>query len=1142
MRRLLLTCLLALAILAALAVGLAAWLLQDEAFVKARLHAAVLNATGRELAIDGPLRIDPGMTTRIEAQGLRLQNAAWAQEPDMLQVGQLVLAVNLRSLFHETVVVTQLHLSRCKALFEADEAGRSNWSLLEGDTEADADGDGGPPAVLLDGQLDQCSLVFSSPRRTRPTEVEVDSFALLGHASDGWTASASGRVNGESLKLAGHMKPTGALVQGKPLEFGLEASTGQIRLEGKGSFENALEGRGANLDLRFTGPEIERVIDYFGLPRFSDGAFDFRLRLDAQGQMNRIDLDGDLGSLEAQADGELDRLVRPTRGRLVASLEGPNLGALAEVLGRDGLPQAPFSLGTDAGFAPGTVQLERLDLEASGSRLSARGALGTASGLAGTDLDLDLALDDASRLATVFDIAMPASAPLRLNGRLRADAAGEGVLSARAEYRENTLTVDGALGPLAGPLQPDLRVDFHSPDLQTLTPLTGDLALPARPAVVSGQLSRSGKLLHLQSAQAQLGGHRLELSGDIQPRPPFTGSRVDLEFATPDLGDFGELLGQPGFPRAPLRASGRVSRPDDDLKLEGVTLDLAGNTASLQGRLAPRTRLAGTELEGEIDSPNIAELAGLFGLAGLPPEPLQLGVSIAAVGGGLRIRTRPVTGGELKLAVDARIPDLNDPLGVEGEFDLALPSLQLVGFLAPNTELPDLPVTARGSLRNSTGGTDLDQVALQLGDLQLGLTGHIETTPDGGASGFDVRVRADVADVRKLQRFLPSGIRAQIPSDAFSLKTRLHGNPSAFALSELEARLGRSQAGGELTIGLGPRTRVAGEIKAPLIDLGWWKPAEAASSSPAADPQAEPAGASAFLFDDTPVTVLGDYGVDLDLGLAIDRLELHNTHLRDIAVHTLLQERHLEIQPFSLVGLQGGHLSGRLIADDRDGAAELSLDLDGESIRLGLLASENQDPSTFPETEIHLRLEGTGRTRREMASGLNGRLRIFSGAGQIASSVADVFLSDFLTQLLSALNPVRKDRSYTEFSCMAIGADIVDGRAEVGPVVVQTAEVTIVSDGKIDLRTEDIDLSFHTSPRKGLGISTATLANPFIKVGGKLAQPALELDPAGTVIKGGTAVATAGLSILARSLYDRFLSSRDPCGDARKELAKRDRS
>jgi hypothetical protein len=42
----------------------------------------------------------------------------------------------------------------------------------------------------------------------------------------------------------------------------------------------------------------------------------------------------------------------------------------------------------------------------------------------------------------------------------------------------------------------------------------------------------------------------------------------------------------------------------------------------------------------------------------------------------------------------------------------------------------------------------------------------------------------------------------------------------------------------------------------------------------------------------------------------------------------------------------------------------------------------------------------------------------------------------------------------------------------------------------------------------------------------------LELDPESILIEGGVAVATAGLSILAKGFKDRFLSEKDPCGKA----------
>ncbi len=107
-------------------------------------------------------------------------------------------------------------------------------------------------------------------------------------------------------------------------------------------------------------------------------------------------------------------------------------------------------------------------------------------------------------------------------------------------------------------------------------------------------------------------------------------------------------------------------------------------------------------------------------------------------------------------------------------------------------------------------------------------------------------------------------------------------------------------------------------------------------------------------------------------------------------------------------------------------------------------------------------------------------------------------------------------------------------------MITHIEEFTIFSKGTIDLQTEKVNLSFNTKPRKGLGITPGTVINTLIKVGGTLKKPAIELDPAGAIVGGTAAVATAGLSIVAKSFSDRFLSSKDPCGDARKELAKRD--
>ena len=91
------------------------------------------------------------------------------------------------------------------------------------------------------------------------------------------------------------------------------------------------------------GPEIANILKEFKLPLFSEGPFDYTLRLNTEGKMTSLVLDGDLGSVDIKARGELDRLIKPSKGNVEFSVDGPNLGALAEIFGIDGLVEDAFS-------------------------------------------------------------------------------------------------------------------------------------------------------------------------------------------------------------------------------------------------------------------------------------------------------------------------------------------------------------------------------------------------------------------------------------------------------------------------------------------------------------------------------------------------------------------------------------------------------------------------------------------------------------------------------------------------------------------------------------------------------------------------------------------------------------------------------
>jgi hypothetical protein len=123
-----------------------------------------------------------------------------------------------------------------------------------------------------------------------------------------------------------------------------------------------------------------------------------------------------------------------------------------------------------------------------------------------------------------------------------------------------------------------------------------------------------------------------------------------------------------------------------------------------------------------------------------------------------------------------------------------------------------------------------------------------------------------------------------------------------------------------------------------------------------------------------------------------------------------------------------------------------------------------------------------------------------------------------------------KEDPYTTIDCDRYFFELKSGKMETAPIIlIKTDKVNFLSAGSIDLSTETIKLGIETQPRKGVGLSAGDIFTPFVKVGGTLDKPKATLDSKGTVIEGGAAYATLGLSIVAKGLYQRWIKADKSC-------------
>jgi hypothetical protein len=243
------------------------------------------------------------------------------------------------------------------------------------------------------------------------------------------------------------------------------------------------------------------------------------------------------------------------------------------------------------------------------------------------------------------------------------------------------------------------------------------------------------------------------------------------------------------------------------------------------------------------------------------------------------------------------------------------------------------------------------------------------------------------------------------------------------------------------------------------------------------------------------------------------------------------------------VSLADGVLSSRQLHWDGtfvSGDAELTIraldkgaEIDGylDLRRIPLLLMLGGQPKYDPDAFYRLRIKTAGGSLREMANNADGALVFSGGGGQMDNKGMDLIVGDTLEEMADRLNPFRETDPYTKVICHAGAMSIKDGKAAVDPgFVLRTKKMDIASGGSIYLENEKLDLGFSTRSRKGIGISAGKAITPYFKIGGTVANPRLVMDAKGVAISGSAAVATAGLSILAEGLWDRWVATAgNPC-------------
>jgi hypothetical protein len=195
---------------------------------------AVKEATGRELVIEGPMKLSMFPRPRISARRVHFANAVGGTGAQMVDVRWIGASPSWWALLRGSVEIDRLTLAEPVIVLESDAHGRPNWDFAPG---AGASQPAGAPASGLHMAIGRLRIVrgtisYTDPRNAKTIRAEaVDLTAAVGSFEGPISMTGTATVNGVPLAL--DIKVSEPSPRGHEVAVKLKVESGTLDFSGR---------------------------------------------------------------------------------------------------------------------------------------------------------------------------------------------------------------------------------------------------------------------------------------------------------------------------------------------------------------------------------------------------------------------------------------------------------------------------------------------------------------------------------------------------------------------------------------------------------------------------------------------------------------------------------------------------------------------------------------------------------------------------------------------------------------------------------------------------------------------------------------------------------------------------------------------
>lgn len=1094
------------------------WLVTaDLGLFKPQVERFVTETAGRDFSIGGSFSVDIGRTSSVVAEQVRFQNADWADESDMATIGRVEIRVDFWSLFFGPVVVELIDIDDANIQLIRPDDGDPNWVLPTGADGSDTDR-AGPDILFRKIDVDRGAIAIESPNRTRPLHLDIHYLRQQHRDDELLELELRATLDERQIAMNGEVGTWEAILSGKDFKFDIEAVLDTFEFTARGRIDDITDLRRPEIEFSATGPDIDDLTRMLGVGEDGEGDIDLRGSLMPQKDGPLVlNINGNVGQSEIEATGAVVDLQSFDQIGLKMLASGPDLGRVLRIAGIHQVREAPFMLSIDAVSRGNALVLNKARMVFAEAELDATANLPNFPSIDDAVADLKIEGPSIERFRYITGLPGAASGAFSLGFSVVVDNDGIEIIQMKAKTALGEVHADGRLGDPETLLGTQLEFQVRGNSLRRITEAYGLEALPDRPFEATGAAEYVASGIRTRGPLvATVDRVKAVIDGQIVLTPGIKGSEFSFNIEGPDLAAIvGNFTTATGIPTQPYDMSGHLTIGTNGYRFRDVSGSVGRSEVSLDGLLTARAGLSGTQLNFAFNGPEFQEIVEKLGDLEVRPGPYQLSGSVL-------LEPDMVTLGGVELDRPTGNLALNFKFGLPAErewmeFDVRARGHNIRSVISGIQRLEFYEQPFSVDVRGNRNGKhwNFDKFETDIGEATLSAAGDLEFQ-DAKANTkftFDLNVPslAALGEIDE-RRFNDQGL---------SISAHVIGGAGALEFKQLAAKLGESDIGGLIRLQKGDVPDL--EIKvfsdsmkyAPLLE------------QPEFEYEPEPEFEDGKLIPETQIPFDAMKKVNVSLDIDIRELERDNLYLRDIEFTAELRNGALDVSQAKLEARSGVLTArGRLAPEGNSGSA--SIELVARQFALGL-ADTNMDLAMIGDLDINLR--STGNDLRTLLGNASGVFFTNIRGGRITDNkFIQALYGDLLQEIVNTVNPFRKSDPYTEFVCIVVPLKLDSGKVTSTPSsFIGTTKIRMVAAASIDLATEKIALTFKTTPKRVLSISAGEAVNPYVQIVGTLGRPRLAIDEKGVLLSGGAAVATGGLSIVARGLWDRMSRSRNPC-------------